>query len=138
MKVREYYLAEINRDPQEVAKECGKVVVYPADNEIQLDIDSEEQYKKFLLTLCKLEKYIDFPAFTVVPSSTPGHCHVTLSMGTPISMWQRLALQSVLCSDPDRELFNCARALTGDERPTLLFAKGTGTKKVINQNLNNN
>ena len=117
----EEYEDSVFRDPEEVADENGQIVVYPAKNECQLDIDSEEHLKRYKERLSKLRDYFPMVKAKQTPSRQKGHYHVTLQFSRDLTMWQRIALQAVLGSDERRELLNCIRALNGDKNPTRLF-----------------
>lgn len=54
-------------------------------------------------------------------SKSKGHYHIIVTFDHALSMWERLALQSILGSDSKREILNCARALNGEGNPTVLF-----------------
>ena len=116
----------INRNPYEAADELGLDVVLPNPNQLQLDIDSEEQYRSFLLNLRTLERdtNVTFGPFTRTPSKSGfPKCHITLTTtdGKPMDVWKRIALQFYLQSDPVREGLNCKRVLLGDPYPIAFF-----------------
>lgn len=141
-------LYDFDANCEEVAKQRGLVVVYPKDNELQFDIDSQDQLEQFMLRFAKFNEGIgseDY--FLKIENETPsvsgkiGHTHVTvsvwetkytalgrernkpLSVSHPLSEWQRIALQSALGSDPMRELLNAMRLFIGTDRPTRLFER---------------
>lgn len=101
----------------------GKRVVLPKDNQLQIDIDSEEHYAVFLRSAeVLLRNWLDGPDIQVEdhPSSS-GHPrrHITLTLPFTVEPWQRIALQAALGSDPVRELLSATRLLKGDIHPTL-------------------
>jgi hypothetical protein len=119
------------------ATKKGLVVVYPKDNQIQIDIDSEEAYKEYRARFEKLfndnltAENIDMPGYMkiqTIPSSSglPNrHIYITFyNRYTAFTAQERIHLQSVLGSDPMRELLDTKRLLEGmTDRPTRLFEK---------------
>lgn len=114
----------INRDPYKAAKELNMDVVLPERNQLQLDIDTEEQYKTFIANLRSLENdtNLQFEPFISKPSKSglPKR-HVTLTTKDDMNVWQRIALQFYLASDPVREGLNCKRVLLNDPFPIAFF-----------------
>jgi hypothetical protein len=120
------------------AKKKGLVIIYPKDNQIQIDIDSEEAFKEFQLRFEKLfdtplcmhqgENVISPGLFNIktFPSSSglPNrHIYITFQNRT-FSALERIHLQSVLGSDPMRELLDTKRLFDGyTKTPTRLFEK---------------
>lgn len=92
--------------------------VFPAGNELQIDIDSAEQYEKFIRNLSVLQGHYTIHMTTHVSRSGGDHRHVTLTVPGYIDKWQRIAFQAALGSDPTRELLSCIQALEGDPQPT--------------------
>lgn len=101
----------------------GKTVVLPADNQLQIDIDSEEHYVAFLRSAevvlrnwsdaCEIE-IEEHPSTSGLPRR-----HITLTLPFAVESWQRIALQAALGSDPVRELLSGTRLMRGDIHPTL-------------------
>lgn len=108
-------------------EETGHKVEYPADNEAQLDIDTEEQWLLFLklwdILYREIVREYGTPPYyhTVYSDSGPPHRHVKVILPFIIgSHWERCAWQAALGSDPTRELLGCIRTMRNDEHPTLL------------------
>jgi hypothetical protein len=106
------------------ATKKGLVVVYPKDNQIQIDIDSEEAYKEYRARFEKLfnDKIQTIPSSSGLPNR---HIYITFyNRYTAFTAQERIHLQSVLGSDPMRELLDTKRLLEGmTDRPTRLFEK---------------
>ena len=115
------YIDQLMEDPVKVAEARGQIADYPADDECQLDLDSKDALIEFYSRLRFLEEFIPEVDVLELPSKSQGHYHIIITFSEDISMWQRLAMQSILGSDHKREILNCARALNGDENPTILF-----------------
>lgn len=103
------------------AEARGQIVVYPGDDELQIDIDTEAQYETFeknLYTLGDCYKVRKKPSKSGHP-----HYHITLTRigRPPFSMWERIALQAILGSDLTRETMNALRYMNGVERPVRFF-----------------
>jgi hypothetical protein len=99
---------------------------YPADNELQIDLDSMAQQETFdrcfaILEREILDEYGKVPVKITTPSQNNTHTRVTLPF--IVSAWERIAWQAALGSDPVRELLSCLRALRGDSHPTMLMEK---------------
>lgn len=60
--------------------------------------------------------------------SPGGNCHVLLTLDRDLDPTTRIALQSMLGSDPMRELLNLRRVLCGADDPIALFRPGAITK----------
>jgi len=93
-------------------EKLGRVVVYPKPNEIQLDIDTEEAFDRFLKTYKIAKRLLVFtkdPEIKSSASGKEGHRHVTLFMEEEVGDLERIALQAILGSDGNRELFNFFR-----------------------------
>lgn len=116
------YLGMINENPTEVAATKGKLVVYPAPNEVQLDLDSDQSINEFWQRIRMVERHLDveYPV-KVSPSSTSGHWHVTVTLPHKLTQWQRLAWQSLLGSDSNRELLNLIRLVAFDDSKSCFF-----------------
>ena len=109
--------------PEEIAARRRKDIVYPRDNELFVDIDSEEALELFNLHVEVLMEKL--PGVVVCigrePSSTEGHYHVTVKLSYPVDPQERILLQAILGSDPTRELLSYIFFKNGREKPTLFF-----------------
>ena len=105
---------------EEVAELRCLDVVYPKDNQLQLDLDTEEQWIEFNRRLPFFEVN---PEVIVKPSASGlPHRHVTLTFpGHSFSPWERIAMQAALNSDPIREFLSARRLWQGTEKPSCLF-----------------
>lgn len=104
----------------EVAKARGQIVVYPQQNQLQLDLDSEEA---LLLCLAQMDAF-DIPREWAIKenSRTEGHYHMTITFpGRVFTETERIAYQFALGSDPTREALNLMRAHNNQDKPTRLF-----------------
>ena len=102
-----------------VEEEGGKVVI-AAKDELQIDLDTEEDYKRWLRSSEIFFRYVDITKVMVTPSySGLPHRHITIKLPFKVGRWQRLALQAALGSDPIRELLSSIRYMEGDKYPTL-------------------
>lgn len=127
-----------DENPDQIAAERGQVVVYPRDNQLQIDIDSEEQLKEFWKRVDALGLFfvdVSDPDHEhadnsrVIKSKTEGHYHIYLTFTEQTFTEERRILwQSMLGSDPAREFLNFRRLLFGIERPNRLFEFDTKTE----------
>lgn len=115
--------------PQEEAikavKENGFDVVYPEDNQLQLDIDDEAGLIRFENMLYMVGAYLNIKDYNIRTSKSGGdHKHITITLPHPISPVERILLQAILGSDPKREMLSYVRLLKGEKNPTIFFEKG--------------
>jgi hypothetical protein len=110
--------------------EDGYKVILPAANELQLDIDNEEQFKKAedmlgLLSVMLQREDEDWVVSWKEGPSKSGlpHRHITVKMPFPIDNGERIALQAICGSDPKRELLSLIRLRKGLISPILFFEK---------------
>lgn len=115
-------MSGVHRDTLVEAAKRGRIVVWPAANELFVDLDSEWARERFEERLALLEKSLGQRWITVVRSSaTAGHYHATVTMHRDVrSEHERIALQSILGSDANRELFSWVRHEI-DARPVSCF-----------------
>lgn len=107
---------------QDKADRLGLRCVFPADNELQIDLDDDESYEKFMdqLELFRDLGYYAADSIKVSKSGLP-HRHATVTLDFKPTLWQRIALQTALGSDCKRELLSCDAALDAVEQPTAFF-----------------
>lgn len=105
----------------------GFVISYPEADELQIDIDSEEQYETcmkaidmFCANMDHALTYDEAPSRSGLPRR-----HIRIRMPFDMTPWQRIALQASFGSDFQRELLSCIRVLRGDEHPTIFVEKKT-------------
>ena len=114
---REEYIADM--------KAKGYRVVYPAPDELQIDIDTEEHFQLFERQFESLKREYGDIYFILNPSRNglPGQ-HATITMPFALSNAERIAWQAALGSDPFRELMSLFRLKRGDSSPTIFIEKG--------------
>jgi hypothetical protein len=104
----------------EKANEEGLVVMPAGENELQLDIDTDEAYAQFGRVLPVLKEYFGVISnFTTRSKSGDGR-HVRIRLAQPMPVMQRIALQAALGSDGVRELLSVVMVLNNDVAPCLL------------------
>jgi hypothetical protein len=105
----------------------GLEIRVPNARELFLDIDSVEQwvaYQKMMPKLCECLVLEGMPVVTPSPSGGPHRCHIVITLARDLqSPFERIMLQSLLGSDPMREILSWQRAMRGDKVPTLFFEK---------------
>ena len=118
---RENRIAYVNRKKQE-----GYSIFYPEENELLLDIDSENDLQRCKLSISRMEDELqEALPFSVFKSTTPGHYHISIKFPRKIDMLERIALQAVLGSDRVREMLSLFRLWQGEAHPSLLVRKAT-------------
>jgi len=119
-------LYDFDASAQAVAESRGLVVVFPKENELQIDIDSPEQLAEFFR---RLNYLCDSPLFNynshklTTSNSGKGHHHVTIVCDRTFTEVERMMLQAALNDDPLRVFLNARRWLYGIENPSRLFEK---------------
>ena len=125
-------LYDFDRDADEIAEEKGCYVVFPKQNQIQLDIDTKEQSEMFTKRLADFSNttFLTFEVVSKIKSSSgkPHHWHITIDVfendePRKLSETERICLQFSLGSDPVRETMNVMRMFRGVKNPTRLFEK---------------
>jgi len=106
------------------AEELGCDIVYPAPNELQIDIDTEHAFEIFQVMIIVVRHHFLVYGYQVTPSKSglPKR-HITVTLVTPVTDIERVALQLALGSDRIRETLSLARIKLGQERPTCFFEK---------------
>ena len=130
-------LYDFCKKAEDDAKMKGCKVVYPKENQLQLDIDNAKQFKHFWRIHLQFQDMLEIYGSEIcdmnvvaLPSKSGGeHLHVTIDFfdrnknPVKIDPWMRIALQFMFGSDPVREKLNIFRLLTGDKTPCRLFEK---------------
>ena len=106
------------------AAKLGMDVVFPENNQLQLDIDNDEAYGYMNSVLDVIELHWNVVDFEEHPSKSglPKR-HVTITLGKEISDTERVLLQACLGSDRKRELLSYLQVLNGDAHPILFIEK---------------
>jgi hypothetical protein len=114
------------------AAELGLVPDVADDTTLQLDVDSDTAMSRFSdgLRLLKslaaehggIVDVLTFDEPVILPSKSGAmHRHVWLKLRRPLPIGDRIALQAILGSDPERELLALAGAWHGKAKPVVLF-----------------
>lgn len=104
------------------AEARGDTVLVADARELFIDLDSDEQRKQFDQMFERVRLEYDCAVAERWPSKTPGHEHVIVRMKSrDFTVAERIALQSILGSDPLRDLLTLARLHSGIEQPIRLF-----------------
>jgi len=115
---------------------AGYKIVYPGPDELLLDLDSDTHLQYFTFMVNRvIEEYTPKlvgkkVSYKVYSSETPGHYHAHVKLPFVVDDALRTALQSILGSDPVRELLAVFRMLEGDPKPSLLSVK-LETRKLV-------
>ena len=114
------------------AQSKGQRVVVADDRMLQIDIDSEEDWKQFEAGWDILKSVISHRGSYEVQESASGwpHRHVTVYLRKPATVWQRIALQACLGSHLTREVLNSYRVLTGSDCPIVFFEKPKSRRRI--------
>src|SRR6266566_3806529 len=106
-------------------KEQGMDTVWQAivpdehEPELFIDLDTLDQHKQFLRMWPQVKQ--QYPKIEYFLSfSKSGRVHIIVKMKTWLSFTQRVALQSILGSDPLRELLHLQSHEKGEANPMVL------------------
>jgi hypothetical protein len=119
-----------SHDAEIEAQENGWFVVFPAPDELQIDIDSAESLARFEKLISIAQQYFVLLEVSRGPSISglPDHYHITLRTDRDLDNRTRIALQAILGSDPIRELRSLVRDYVSDPHPTLFFERKDESK----------
>jgi len=126
------YLSQIFDDTAHKAKILGCVVVCPEENQVQLDLDSNEQVREFWIRFNNFTDFLCLEQPLVTPSKNTDHFHVTMTFPRNLTDIERLAIQSIFGSDKMREMLNLLRYLTTGKTSSCFFES---TQKIITEDL---
>ena len=117
-------MSEHNVAKELAAKAKGLVIVAPTHYELFIDIDDGQSMGVFVALIVVLNSFRpcvwkQAPS----PSGKPHRCHVTVTLESPVTNLERLALQAMLGSDRLHELLSMRSHLSGDPTPTVFFEK---------------
>lgn len=103
----------------------GLEVIYPAADELQIDIDNEHSYRLYLNQKCILNKFVGIAGTreTYSKSGNPWKLHITIKVNHNLTTLERIGLQAMMGSDRVRELLSYVQYREGDEHPTLFLEK---------------
>lgn len=113
-------------------KSTPKVIArIPTDRELQIDLDSRKElaYYKHRLQFVRGRMYSyarlrGWKFLPVVTRSRGGKgFHVTITSSQRMTVCERICLQALLGSDPNREMFNFFRYLNESRFPILFYEK---------------
>jgi len=98
-------------------------IVVPDDYELQIDLDSEEEYQYFLKQLKIVKRYMPIEGEPKIKPSRHGlpKRHATVRLTEKVSQIERICLQACLGSDRVRELLCYFRVKVCNEAIATLF-----------------
>lgn len=118
----------LSRTKDEVEAEArakGKCVRYPEPDELFIDLDGEEAREEFMRRYKRVQESLGVDTYTLAPSATPGHYHVTVRLHEAIPEegrdLRRLLMQAILGSDPMREALGYRRVLGKSDAVSVFF-----------------
>lgn len=115
---------------REEARNDGMVLVFPLDNELQIDIDDLSSYCIFESQFRILEE--NFPGCTFeehFSKSGPPKKHITVKLPFDVEdALERIGLQAALGSDFKRELLSLINHRRGQSKPTLFLERDKSCK----------
>ena len=105
------------------SKAKGKKIIIPKDDELQIDIDSAQQYEVFEAHIKELNgSFHPVCRIKIIPS--PGgedNRHIYIKINKILEDKERIFLQLFLGSDPIREYLSLCLIAIGDSHPILMF-----------------
>lgn len=110
---------------KKAAAKGNLVIKRPKEDEVFIDIDTQDQYLQFLMVRKFFYEhgYIrnteDWPS----PSGREGHRHIVVRWHRMLTEWERVALQSIFGSDPKREMLSWQGLEAGHQGVSVFFEK---------------
>lgn len=104
----------------------GRILVEPAEDELFIDIDSEEDHDRCYAMLAMFATN-GFGAKVIrdTPSRDEGHRHIVVRLDWKVDRISRIAFQACLGSDRKRELLSIFRVLLGQDVATVFFEEAS-------------
>lgn len=98
-------------------------VILPENNQLLIDCDNNEAVQSCFRRLNRLARlgWVRPILVSCSPSKTRGHWHIIVDLHQDVAAGERVLLQLLLGSDPDRELYNYARVKNGARFPILFI-----------------
>jgi hypothetical protein len=109
-----------------INKTKGLKIVYPKNNELFIDIDTEKQWLDFQERMVVYTNHFGNDHTYKVSPSISGlpHRHIVVTLPFEINDIMRIALQAVLGSSPSRECMSIYKLLDDDlQHPTLFMER---------------
>lgn len=114
------------------ANSLGERVIEANEITLQIDIDSEEDFKRWKEGSEILLNAIGYSKLEIRPSKSGfPHRHITVILNEPADVWKRIALQICLGSHLTRETLNSYRVLVESECPIIFFEKVPKSRRMI-------
>lgn len=116
-------LYDLEEYRETAAEKAGCSIVYPKNNELQIDIDTHDDYARFEAAIENMPGGLVFSVVEKSSRSGIPHKHITVTLSKNFSDLEKIALQFMLGSDYIRESLSVSRVLHGIEKPTCFFEK---------------
>ena len=116
-------LEKNSEDAIKWAAENDLTVLFPKDNQLFLDIDTNEDRDVFNRNRELVDEVYGIVDVQERSSRSKGHVHLIVTLRESITPLGRIALQAILGSDRRREAHSLRRLEDGEARPTLFFEK---------------
>ena len=119
------YVIKEEKAAIEQAKKRGMTVVQGDNNTLLLDLDASKDVERFKEMHPMVDKYFGIVSEEYWPSKSGlPHLHVKLIIKASLGPAERIALQTILGSDPKHECFGLVKFTQGHKEPSLLFKPG--------------
>lgn len=105
------------------AKKGNLVIKRPKDDEVFIDVDTQDQYLQFLMVQKFFQEhgYILNTEDSASPSGREHHRHIVVRWYRALSEYERVALQTILGSDPKREMLSWQGLEAGHQGVSVFF-----------------
>jgi hypothetical protein len=91
------------RDRLDKALSEGATIIRDTPTTLLLDLDSDGDLRRYKSALPRMQRNFRIVEKLRYESKTPGHYHVVLKTSSATTIYERIALQAMLGSDPIRE-----------------------------------
>ena len=126
-----------DRDVEDLAEGFGCTVQHAKQNQLFIDLDSEEALSGFMLKYSMLQKLSDGILLKTYRTrkSRSGNTHAVVELYDDVSVEMQLGLQAALGSDPMRELLNFGRMLRTEDAGNCFFVPKVHKEDGVCQSL---
>jgi len=120
--IKDYELGDPNSARAQKEADDNLLIVFPCENQLQLDLDTQHAFDIYLTLKPIIDRYFGILREKIAPSrSGLPKRHVTVTLHTMLTSYQRIALRAILGSDRVRELLSVVQEMQSDPHPTLFL-----------------
>lgn len=112
------------------AEQAGYIVIEPKENELFIDIDNYENYTHCMQSLNNFKR-LELIVSAKQTRSKSNNWHIIATLKENKSIWERIALQCALGSDPKHECCCIRDVVNKEQHPIMLWDISTAVYEEI-------